>query len=281
VACDYKILDSNKGGICIFKKYRDTKALKKQYKAYVDEGDKLSGVWKTSSIPSVANFNGAIESYTKAIEMKILVDKPDYMVHYKRACAYEKMGEMEKAADDFRVFLLADDRELSVSYSIAGFGQALSAFSRGMQQGTARIRLTEQTLKKVLSAYDFDVGYSNKKLYNWGNKLGEARKMLKENPQEAAYRMGVILLLQENYKEAIQRLDEAVQINPEDARSHFFRGIAHDLQSRKGGLFGPSRSAKDLSKTKAISDFERAIVLTKDHALVEQANKWKKNVTSE
>jgi tetratricopeptide (TPR) repeat protein len=279
-------LDSNRGGIGILKKYRDTKAMKKQYKAYVDEGDKLSEFWKPlilkpSSIPSAADLERAIESYTKAIEMKILEDKPDYMVHYRRACAYEKMGVMEKAADDFRVFLLADDRELAVSYSIGGFGQALSAFSRGIQQGTARIRLTEQTLNKVFSAYDFDVGYSNKKLYDWGSKFKEASKMLKENPREAAYRMGVILLLQENYKEAIQRLDEAVQMNPEDARSHFFRGIAHNLQSHKGGLFGPSRSARELSKTKAISDFERAIALTQDHALIEQANKWKKNVTSE
>jgi tetratricopeptide (TPR) repeat protein len=280
VTCDHKRLDSNRRGIGIFKRYRDTKDRKKQYEAYVNEGDKLSESWKPSSIPSSADLEGAIESYTNAIEMKILEDKPDYMIHYKRACAYEKMGEMEKAADDFRVFLLADDRELAVSYSIAGFGQALSAFSRGMQQANARIRLTEQTLQKVFSAYDFDVGYSNKKLYDWGNKFKEARKMLKENPQEAAYRMGVILLLQENYKEAIQRLDEAIQMNPEDARSHFFRGIAHCLQRRKGGLFGPSRSAKDLSKTKAISDFERAIALTKDRALIEQANKWKKNVTS-
>jgi tetratricopeptide (TPR) repeat protein len=260
--------------------------MKKQYKAYVGEGDKLSEffkplILKTSNIPSAADLNGAIESYTKAIEMKILEDKPDYMVHYRRACAYEKMGEMDKAADDFRVFLLADDRELAVSYSIGGFGQALSAFSKGMQQWTARNRLTEQTLKKVLSAYDFDVGYSNKKLYDWGSKFKESQKMLRENPQEATYRMGVIFLLQENYKEAIQRLDEEVQINPEDARSHFFRGIAHNLQGRKGGLFGPSRSARELSKTKAIGDFERAIALTQDHALIEQANKWKKNVTSE
>jgi tetratricopeptide (TPR) repeat protein len=272
----------------ILRKYRDAKAVKKQYKAYVDEGDKLSEFWKTatvswkiSRVPSSVDLGGAIVSYTKAIEMKILEDKPDYMVHYRRARAYEKMGEMDKAADDFRVFLLADDRELSVSYSIAGFGQALSAFSKGAQQWTARNRLTEQTLNKVLNIYDFDVGYSNKKLYDWGSKFKKSQKMQKENPQEAAYRMGVILLLQENYKEAIQRLDEAVQINPEDARSHFFRGIAHSLQSRKGGLFGPSHSARDLSKTKAISDFERAIALTKDHALIEQANKWKKYATSE
>jgi tetratricopeptide (TPR) repeat protein len=279
VAYDYEKLDSKIEGVGILKKYSDSKAVKKQYKAYVDEGDKLSDSWKR--VPSATDLNGAIESYTKAIEMQILEDKPDYMVHYKRACAYEKMGEMDKAADDFRVFLLADDRELAVSYSIGGFGQALSAFSKGIQQGTARYRLTEQTLKKVLSAYDFDVGYSNKKLYNWGSKFKEARKMLKENPQEASYRMGVILLLQEKYKEAIQRLDEAVQRNPEDARSHFFRGIAHNFQSRKGGLFGPSRSARELGKTNALSDFQRAAALTQDHALIEQANRWKRNVASE
>lgn len=246
----------------------------------MNEGDKLSEFWKPSSIPSSGDLEGAIESYTKAIEMKILGDKPDYMIHYKRACAYEKMGKMEKAADDFRVFLLADDREFQVSYSTAGIGQAFGAFARGMQQGHARFRLTEQTLEKVLGAYDFDVGYSNKKFYDWGSKFKEARKMVKENPQEAAYRMGVIRLLQGKHKEAIKRLDEAIEMNPEDARPYLFRGIAHFLQSRKGGLFGPSRSAKELSKTKAISDFERAVALKKDHALIEQAGKWKKYVTS-
>ena len=109
----------------ILSKYRDTKAMKKQYKAYVNEGDKLSEFWKPpiklQAFRVPQTLNDAIESYTKAIEMKILEDKPDYMVHYRRACAYEKMGEMEKAADGFRVFLLADDRELAVSYSIGGY----------------------------------------------------------------------------------------------------------------------------------------------------------------
>jgi len=248
----------------IFRKFDE----KKQHGAYVKEGERCE---------ASGDLKGAIEGYTKAIEMRIYKDKPDYMLHYKRACAYEKMKEMKKAADDFRVFLSADDRELKAS-SLAG---AISSFTIGMQRGEAKYCLTEQTFERILSTYDFDVGYSNEKLYDWGRKFKEASKMLKENPQEATYRMGVVLLLQGKHEEAIQYLDEAIKIKPEDARSHLYRGIARALQRRKGGLFGPSRSAKELNKTKAISDFERVIALRQDDRLIEQAGKWKTSVTGE
>jgi len=247
-----------------FRKFEE----RKQHGAYVKEGEKRE---------SSGDLEGAIESYTKAIEMRIYKDKPDYMVHYKRGCAYEKKGEMDKAADDFKVFLSADDRELKAS-SLAG---AISSFQIGWQRGTAQSRLSKQTFERVLSTYNFDVDYSNKRLYSWGGYFKEASKMLKENPQEATYRMGVIRLLEGNRKEAIQRLDEAIEMNPEDARFYLFRGIAHALQSRKGGIFGPSRSARELSKTKATSDFERAIALRKDDAMVEQAGKWKNSLAGE
>jgi len=242
---------------------------RKQYQAYVKEGEKCE---------ASGDLKGAIEGYTKAIEMRIYKDKPDYMLHYKRACAYEKMKEMEKAADDFRVFLSADDRSYGQASSLSG---AFGAAKIGWQRGTAQSRLSKQTFERVLSTYDFDIDYSNKRLYSWGGYFKDASKMLKENPQEATYRMGVVRLLEGNHEEAVQRLDEAIGMNPEDARSYLFRGIAHALQSSKGGLFGPSRSAKELSKTKAISDFERVIALRQDDRLVEQAGKWKISVTGE
>jgi len=252
-----------------FRKLKETRKRQEQYEAYVKEGEKCE---------SSGDLGGAIEGYTKAIEMRIYKDKPDYMVHYKRGCAYEKKGEMEKAADDFKVFLSADDRSYGQASSLSG---AFGAAKIGWQRGTAQFRLTEQSFERVLSTYDFDVDYSNKRLYSWGRKFKEASKMLKENPQEATYRMGVVRLLEGNHKEAIQRLDEAIKVNPEDTRFYLFRGIAHALQSRKGGIFGPSRSAKELSKTKAMSDFERAIALRKDDAVVEQAGKWKNSLTGE
>ena len=242
---------------------------RKQHGAYVKEGEKCE---------ASGDLKGAIDSYTKAIEMRIYKDKPDYMLHYKRACAYEKMKEMEKAADDFRVFLSADDRSYGQASSLSG---AFGAAKIGWQRGTAQFRLTEQTFERVLSTYDFDVGYSNKRLYDWGRKFKEASKMLKENPQEATYRMGVACLLQGKHEEATRHLDKAIEMNPRDARSYLFRGIALALQSREGGLFGPSRSAKELSKTKAMSDFERVIALRQDQRLIEQAGKWKIIVTGE
>lgn len=109
----------------ILGKIRGSGDKKEQYKAYVKEGQKCE---------ASGNLEGAIESYTKAIEMRIYEDKPDYMLHYKRAYNYQKMKELEKAADDFRIFLLADDRELKAS-SLAG---AISSFSIGMQRGRSK-----------------------------------------------------------------------------------------------------------------------------------------------
>lgn len=220
---------------------------------------------------------GAIESYTAAIEFaRACAREPDYMLYYKRACTYQKMGEVEKAADDFKVFLLADDRHAKLDTDPWGFlVGATKAAQIGLQQAKAQRCVTQQAFKKILSTYDFSVDYSNKKLYDWGHVMigdtsEESRKMLKEKPQEAAYRIGVKHLLQGKHKKAIQHLDEAIKMNSEDARSYLFRGIAYALQSHKDGRFGPNRSARKLGKTKAISDFERAKALSKDDALTKQ-----------
>jgi len=265
-----------------FRKLKETREQQKQHEAYVKQHDAY--VKEGEKCEALGDLKGAVESYTKAIEMRIYKDKTDLMLHYKRACVYEKMKEMEKAADDFRVFLTAKDGELKVSAPEI-FGEGFAAGWRSQEisnmRGTAKSCLAEQAFERVLSTYDFDIGYSDEKLYKWDGKFKEASKMLKENPQEAAYRMGVVRLLEGNQKDAIQRLDKAIEMNPEDARFYLFRGIAHALQSRKGGIFGPSRSAKELSKTKAMSDFEQAIALRKDDAVVEQAGKWKNSLAGE
>ena len=141
--------------------------------------------------------------------------------------------------------------------------------------------LGEQTFGEILSTYNFDVGYSNARLYEWEVQFAKSRAMLKENPQEATYRMGVARLLQGKYEEAIRHLDKAIEMNSEDARACLFRGIAHSLQSDKRGLFGPRRSAKELSKTKAISDLERVIALRQSDSLVQQADRWKTSIMRE
>ena len=89
--------------------------------------------------------------------------------------------------------------------------------------------------------------------------------------------MGVIRLLQGKHKEAIKCLNKAIELNPEDAGSYFFRGIAYVLQNRKDRPF--VSNPKDF--TKAIIDFEKTMQFKKDPALMEQADKWKKNVISQ
>jgi tetratricopeptide (TPR) repeat protein len=220
------------------------------------------------------DFEGALENYTKAIE----ISSGYHWMHYMRGCIYQKMGEMEKASDDFRVFLLADDRQAKLGNSPWGFLRgAIEGVQIALQQAKIEATLSTGTLKRILRTLNpFDVDYSNKKLYNWhvcglADTPEEELKMRKEEPQEAAYRWGVWFFLVGKHKKAIQSLDEAIEMNPGDARSYLFRGIVHALQSRKSGMFGPSRSAKVLSKTKALNDFERVSALSKDNALIENA----------
>lgn len=220
------------------------------------------------------DFEGAIENYTKAIGD----DSGSHWMHTQRGSIYQKMGELEKAADDFRVFILADNRQANVGTTPWGFLHGvIQSVQIGLDQAKMETILGTGTLKRILRTLNpFNIDYSNKKIYRWDLAMiadtpEEALKMRKEEPQEAAYRGGVVFFLRGKHKEAIQSLDEAIDINPEDARPYLFRGIVHALQGRKSGLFGSSRSDKVLSKTQAINDFDRVSVLSKGNASIENA----------
>ena len=247
------------------KKLRRVDERKEQYKAYVREGD---------AFVRSEDLESAIESYTKALEMRMYGDKPDFNIHYKRGCTYETMKEIEKAAEDFKIFLLADDRELKAS-DLAG---AISSFNIGMQQSTAKICVSKQTLEELLKTYDFKDGYSNKKLYDWGWHYKVTKQRLKGNLYEANYRMGVIRLLQGKHKEALEHLENAISSKPKEAEPYFFRGLANVFQSKKGGIFGPSKNARELSRKKALEDFEQVINLNQNRLLTDQAALWKKKL---
>ncbi len=199
-----------------------------------------------------------IESLNKAIR----TDPTNCLTRYARASAYQRMGEMEKAADDFRAFLLADNRHAQPGTTPWGFiDGSMKAVKIGMQQAEAQACLTRETFKKILNTYDLPTDYTNKKLYKW--KLTYAHPT--EDPQDAAYRQGVAHLLQQKNKKAIQHLNQAIEMNPQDARAYFFRGLVHALESSQRG------QSIEPTKTKAMNDFDRAIALSKDNALTEQA----------
>lgn len=238
---------------------------KLQHRTYVKEGEKCE---------ASGDLKGAIDRYTKAIETQILKDNPEYMLHYKRARVYEKMNEVDKAADDYKIFLSADDRTLKGSSP----WETVDSLEIGMQRGNAKTFTTGLAYERLLNTCDLNPEYFNTKLYDFGPKSVDAKKMKKENPQESAYRMGIIPLLQGQNEEAIKHLDEAIKINPEDARSYLFRGIAHTLQSRKGGFWGRGDKANALSKINAMSDFDRVVALSQDTRLIEQASNWKKQI---
>jgi tetratricopeptide (TPR) repeat protein len=130
------------------------------------------------------------------------------------------------------------------------------------------------TFRRILKPINpFDVDYSSKKFYDWKvaaiADTPEETLMLKEKPQEAAYRMGVRLLLLEKYEEAIRSLSEAIGMKPEDARFYLFRGMAYALQSCKGGLLGSSRGSEELGKSESESDLARALELSKGNESLE------------
>lgn len=219
------------------------------------------------------DFQGAIDNYTNAL------NKIDYyLLHYKRACAYQKMGEMEKAAKDFKVFLSADTRDAKLGDTPWGFlAGAIEIGTISTQRTTAQKTLTKVTFQNILKhVYPFDVDYTNKKLYNWksvtiADTPKESRNMQREEPQEAAFRLGVKSFLQGKHEDATRRFGEAINLNHEDSRSYLFRSMVYAVQSHKGGRFGPTHSAQEHSKAKFESDLERALALSEDNAAVEHS----------
>jgi len=223
------------------------------------------------------HFEDAIENYTKAY-----YETNDYFLLYKRGCLYQKIGEMEKAAEDFKDFLSGDKRRVTGGSMLYAITETVSIEN---QRLNAKETLSQVTFQKILKpSVPFDVYYLDKKLYNWGrvqiSYTSEETLMLEKNPQEAAYRKGVKYFLQGKHEKAIRHLDEAITLNPEDAKSYLFRSMVHALQSqlvvhalprRKGRLFGPSSSAKELSWSKFESDLQRALVLSENNEVVNRA----------
>lgn len=210
----------------------------------------------------------------------------DCVLRYKRGCLYENIGEKEEAAEDFKSFLSADTRVAKGGSSPASVLYMMTqVVSIGNQRLHAKKFLSEYTFQKILTpSVPFDYYYQDKKLYDWGrvpiSYTSEETNMLKNNPQEATYRKGVKCFLQGKHERALRNFDEAIAMNPEDAKCYLFRSMVHALQSQrivhalprpKGGVFGPSHSARKLSWYKFKSDLQRAKELSKNNEAVERA----------
>ena len=215
------------------------------------------------------DFAGAIGSYTKALAIE-----DHYLLHYKRGCVYQKIGDLEQAAADFEVFIVGSEEAARKEIPKDGFRGGVEAANRAAALKRARSAITKVAFRRILKPVNpFDVDFSSKKFYDW--KLAaiadtpEETLMLKEKPHEAAYRMGVKSLLLGKYEEAIRSLGEAIRMKPEDARFFLFRGMAYALQSSEGGLLGSSRGTEELGKSESESDLARALELSKGNESLE------------
>ena len=227
---------------------------------YLKEGEKRE---------ASGDFAGAIDTYTKALAIE-----DHYLLHYARGCVYQKMGDLEQAAADFEVFIIGSAIAAEKEIPKDGFWGGYEAANRAATLNRARSTITKVTFRRILKPISpFDVDYSNKKLFNWKQAAvadtPEETLMLKEKPQEAAYRMGVKFFLLGKYEEAVRSLNEAIKMKPEDARFYLFRGMAYALQSRKGGLLGSSRRTEELSESEFESDIARALALSKGNESLE------------
>ena len=234
---------------------------------------------------NAGRFRKAIEYYSMVLH-ETTDRELDCVLRYKRGCLYEKIGENESAAEDFKNFLSADKRIGKGGSSAAGwlhmFAQTISIEN---QRINARKFLSTYTFHKILTpSVPFDYYYQDKKLYDWGHvpllKTSEETSILENNPQEEAYRRGVKCFLQGKHEEATALFDEAISINPEDARFYLFRAMIHALESQRivyalpkprGKLFGSSKSARELSWSKFESDLQKAQALSEKNEAVERA----------
>lgn len=98
------------------------------------------------------------------------------------------------------------------------------------------------------------------RLYKEGKYLDAIelyKRLSRQNPNPEIYnRLGILYLLTENYSEAIDTLEKAINIDPQDSETYFNLGIAYFLKGDREGVFEYYLILNRINKEKAEELFE-------------------------
>ena len=180
----------------------------------------LASIWtkQGNSLRKSDDFEGAVASYTRALELNPMATK----AYYGRGLAYETRGDLDKAIADFTeaINLKATFAE---AYEMRGHAHG-SKF-----EYEAAIADENQAIELApADAYAYHVRGT---VYGNLNKLEQAladfREAIRLDPEyvEAYVNLGVVCLFKGNTDEAITHLNEAVRLDPEAANAYAYRAL--------------------------------------------------------
>ena len=190
------------------------------------------------------NYDGAIEDYTKAIELK-----PEFaMAYYNRGVAKAKKQDYDSAIVDYDEAIKIDDK-----YALAYYNRGVAKDEKQDYDGAIAdyTRAIELNPNNAGSYGNRGVAKAHKKDYD--GAIIDFTRVLELNPDDAMayFNRGNAKDKTQDYDGAIADYTRVLELNPDDAMAYFNRGNAKDKTQDYDG---------------AIADYTRAIELNPDDA---------------
>ena len=191
------------------------------------------------------DFNGAIEDYTKAIE----IDPNDAMAYNNRGNAKHELSDYHGAIEDYTK-AIEIDTDFALAYNNRSVAKhELSDYQGAIEDWTKAIEI-EPT--NTMAYYSRSV--SKHKLSDYQGAMEDCNKAIGLDPDFAGayYSRGLVKIILSDYHGAIEDFDKAIEINPEYAEEAYTnRGIAKSYLKDYHG---------------AIEDFDKAIEINPEYA---------------
>ncbi len=203
------------------------------------------------------NYDWALESFSKAIEMNPALE----MAYYHRAHVYQKLGKMREAMKDFAMFLEVDSRGYEGAGDMKEFVSAsIKNAQLMMQRDSIRNEIRtygiDRIVEEFMEEYDPKQEYRSNELYKL--ILSDLKK---SSPTKWPY-VGFVQLIRNKINEALEGFDKAIEENPGDPVSYYFKGVALlknvEEVKKSSMIFRKEERIKELS-LKSHSSFMQAL----------------------
>jgi serine/threonine protein kinase len=215
-------------------KEAETQRIKLSAKDYFNRGYKCG---------ETKDYSGAIENYSKAIELN-----PQYAsAYYNRGYAYYNKGNYDQAIKDYNKTIVLNPQHAN-AYNNRGIAYKKKGnYDQAIKDYNKTIVLNPQ----YANAYN-NRGIAYKKKGNYDQAIKDYNKAIELNPLYALayYNRGLAYYNKGNYDQAIMDYNKAIELSPQYANAYYNRGLAYENLGQMENAKADHQKYKELSGKK-------------------------------
>jgi len=257
--------------------------VQQEYNEKVKELSAVDWLEKGKSLAFSRNFRGAVDSYSRAIELDpklagsywsrgiaygeledyrqairnfdrvVELDPENMRAYVKRGVAYGRAGNYQKAILDFDRVIELNPEDASAFHCRGTAYLGLGNFRQAISDSNRAIELNPQYARAYGSRC-----YAYLAIGEYHQAIRDCNRAIELSPKEAAFFLnrGAIYEKLGDYQQAIRDFDAGVDLNPKDPLAYFGRGMAFWEMGEQGQAIDDLKNAARLDYKKA-QDFLR------------------------